>query len=173
MTDAPELARPIQAESLDGLEHEVGILVRRIRRVLAERATGVDPQLSTPSFLMLTYLAETGPQRSADIVEHFDIDKGAISRQVAQLVELGLVTRSPDPEDGRAQLIEVSERGRARLESMSERRRALLVQRLADWDDADLSTFVALLSRYNASLSRLSELAEPGGSLSDTLVGGR
>lgn len=148
---------PQKAETLVGLEHEVGILVRRIRRVLAERAAGVDDRLSTPSFLMLTYLAENGSRRSADIVEHFDIDKGAISRQVHQLTELGLVTRSPDPQDGRAQLIEVTARGHTRLREMSERRRSMLVQRLSDWDDADLAMFVELLGRYNASLGQLGE----------------
>lgn len=161
MSVATDGSAPTKAETLVGLEHEVGILVRRIRRVLAERAKGVDDKLSTPSFLMLTYLAESGPQRSSDVVDHFDIDKGAISRQVAQLEELGLIERAPDPEDGRAQLIEVTELGHTRLRTMAEQRRAMLMARLSDWADDDLATFVSLLGRYNASLSQLSELADP------------
>lgn len=160
MGQATALA-PSKGESLAGLEHEIGILVRRIRRVLAERANGVDERLSVPSFLMLTHLAESGPLRSSDIVEHFDIDKGAISRQVQQLSQLALITRTPDPEDGRAQLIEVSELGHERLRGMAADRRSMLMDRLSDWEDEDLAGFVALLTRYNASLSEMSELPGP------------
>ena len=35
--------------------------------------------------------------RASSIVELFDIDKGAISRQVHHLTELGLIERDPTP----------------------------------------------------------------------------
>ena len=39
----------------------------------------------------------------------FGIDKGAISRQIQHLDDLGLVTRAPDPDDGRATLVAASD----------------------------------------------------------------
>ena len=47
--------------------------------------------------------------RASAIAEQFDIDKGAISRQVQHLVDLGLVDRVTDPDDGRAMLVSVSD----------------------------------------------------------------
>ena len=57
-------------------------MVRRIRRVIGDRARAVHADLQPSSYLMLTYVAENGPMRASAIAEQFDIDKGAISRQV-------------------------------------------------------------------------------------------
>ena len=45
-------------ESLTRLEQEVGVLVRRIRRVIAERAAAVHEELQPASYLMLAHVAE-------------------------------------------------------------------------------------------------------------------
>jgi hypothetical protein len=66
-----DVARP---ETLRELESEVGVLIRRIRRVIGERARAVHVELQPASYLMLTYLAEHGPLRSSVIAETFDID---------------------------------------------------------------------------------------------------
>ena len=48
------------------------------------------------------------------------MDKGAVSRQVQHLVDLGLVDRQPDPDDGRATLLAASADGAvARLADVS------------------------------------------------------
>ncbi|RLV48328.1 MarR family transcriptional regulator [Nocardioides mangrovicus] len=138
--------------SVDLLEQEIGVMVRRIKAVMAERARTVHPELSTPSYLMLSFLAENGPMRSTELADRFNIDKGAISRQVHHLCELGLIARTPDPEDGRAQQIEVNDKGRARLAETARSRRALLEQRLETWSAEELSDFVDALTRYNESL---------------------
>ena len=79
--------------------------MRRVRRALSERAALVHPSLQPSSYVMLAHLIEAGPRRSSDIAEAFDLDKGAVSRQVQHLVELGLVERTPDPADGRATIL--------------------------------------------------------------------
>ena len=43
--------------------------------------------------------------RASTVADLFSIDKGAISRQVTHLIELGLIEKSRDPEDGRAWLL--------------------------------------------------------------------
>ncbi|MGZ4495940.1 MAG: MarR family winged helix-turn-helix transcriptional regulator [Nocardioides sp.] len=139
-------------ESLRELEHEVGVLIRRIKRVIGERARAVHPELQPASYLLVAYLAEHGPMRSAAIAGVFDIDKGAISRQVQHLVELGLVDRTPDPDDGRATLVSASEAAVRRLAEVTSERRAWLDERLADWSDEDLGTLVGALGRYNQAL---------------------
>lgn len=144
------MSRP---ESLRLLEAEVGVLIRRVKRVIGERARLVHHDLQPASYLMLAYLAETGPMRSSEIAETFDVDKGAISRQVQHLVDLGLVDRTPDPDDGRAMLVSASDDAVRRLADVTAHRRKWLDERLGDWSDEELSGFVDVLGRYNAALS--------------------
>jgi DNA-binding MarR family transcriptional regulator len=139
-------------ETFRELEHEMGVLIRRIRRVIHERARLVHPDLQPASYLMLTYLAEAGPVRSSTIADAFGIDKGAISRQVQSLVDLGLVDRSPDPADGRATLLTLSADARRRTEEVTGDRRRFVDERLGDWSAEDLRTFTSALARYNAAL---------------------
>jgi DNA-binding MarR family transcriptional regulator len=141
-----------RGELLGELEREVGVMVRRIRRVIAERARAVHPDLAPSSYLLLTFVAEKGPMRASEIVGQFDIDKGAISRQVSHLTDLGLLARVSDPEDGRAMLVSVSEDGARRLAEVALQRRDWLDARLGDWSDEQLFEFAAALGRYNRAL---------------------
>ena len=141
-----------EEQTLQALEHEMGVLVRRIRRVIAERARMLDPDLSPVAYSMMTALNDSGPQRASALVEIFSVDKGAVSRQVQALLELGLIERSPDPEDRRAMILAVTEEGRRRLATIAQARRRQLTTRLESWSDEELSAFVRSLARYNASL---------------------
>ena len=141
-----------RADLLGGLEQEVGVMIRRIRRVIGERARSVHPDLQSSSYLMLTWLNQHGAQRASAMAEAFGIDKGAISRQVQHLLDLGLVDRTPDPDDGRATLVSASDEAAARINQVNEDRRRWLDDRLVDWPDSDLSEFVRMLSSYNAAL---------------------
>ena len=88
---------PRRAEILGDLEQEVGAMVRRIRRVIAARARAVHPELAPASYLMLAFVAEKGPMRASVIAEQFDMDKGAISRHVTHLTDLGSSSGSRTP----------------------------------------------------------------------------
>ncbi|MGI8523451.1 MAG: MarR family winged helix-turn-helix transcriptional regulator [Nocardioides sp.] len=144
-----------RADSLRDLEQEVGVMIRRIRRVIWERARAVHPELMPTSYLVLTLLAQNGAMRPSAVAEKFDIDKGAISRQVQHLCQLGLLVRVPDPDDGRASLISASDDALRRLADVDDRRRKWLGERLGEWSAADLRDFVAGLTRYNRALDSL------------------
>lgn len=141
-----------RAETVRLLEHEVGVLVRRVRRVIHERARAVHPDLQPASYLLLAHLAETGPLRSSAVVESLGIDKGAVSRQVQHLVDLDLVARTPDPDDGRATLLSVTDGARRRLAEVARKRRQRLDERLGEWSEDELTELVSALARYNATL---------------------
>jgi DNA-binding MarR family transcriptional regulator len=149
-------------QALHSIEREVGALIRRVRRVIGERARSVHPDLQPSAYLILTYLQDEDDVRSSRLVENFGIDKGAISRQITSLVDLGLVERIPDPEDGRATRIRLTDDAKARIESVSARRWGRFGQRLADWSDDDLAGFAATLQHYNESLESQDEVS--GGS---------
>ena len=142
----------VRTDLLGDLEREVGVMIRRIRRVIGERARAVHPELQSSSYLMLSWLIDHGAQRASAMAEAFGIDKGAISRQIQHLVDLGLVDRSPDPLDGRATLVSASAAATDRVDAVAAERRDWLDQRLDDWTDAELTEFVGLLRRYNVAL---------------------
>jgi DNA-binding MarR family transcriptional regulator len=142
-----------RADSLRHLEREVGVLIRRIKRVIGERARLVHEDLQPASYLMLSWLVDEGPVRASAMVERFNIDKGAISRQLQHLDELGLVVRTPDPDDGRATLVAASDDARHRLADVTEHRRKWLDEQLADWTAEELETFATTLEKYNRALN--------------------
>jgi DNA-binding MarR family transcriptional regulator len=141
-------------ETMRALEHEMGVLVRRIRRLIAERARMVHPDLSPVAYSMLMALNDSGPRRASDLVDIFSIDKGAVSRQVGALLDLGLIERSPDPEDRRAAILAITEEGSRRLGTIAEMRRREVLERLSGWSDEDLQAFVDVMARYNNALER-------------------
>ena len=98
-----------RAADLRRVEAEVGILIRRVKRVLGERARLLHPDLHPATFFLLNHIVERAPIRAADLVGAFGMDKGGVSRQVQHLVDLGLVDRRPDPEDRRASLLAPTE----------------------------------------------------------------
>jgi DNA-binding MarR family transcriptional regulator len=140
--------------TLHALEQEFGILMRRVRRALSERAALVHPSLQPSSYVVLAHLIEAGPRRSSEIADKFDLDKGAVSRQVQHLVDLGLVERSPDPADGRATILTATTEAKRRVDEVSRLRIEQLDARLADWTAEDLEDLVARFARYNATLDQ-------------------
>lgn len=142
---------PVSArdQRLDELEHEVGVLMRRARKVVRARAEQVHPELSAPGYLILRFLKDRGAVRASVIAECFETDKGAVSRQVQHAIDLGLVERSADPDDKRASLLVLTPAGQEGLLEVDAVRRERLKERLDVWDDEALGALVSHLQRYN------------------------
>lgn len=151
-TDPGTTARS-RSEDLRAIESEVATLIRRVKRVIGERAREVHPELHPMTYFILTHLDTHGPMRGADLSDAFGMDKGGVSRQIQTLVDLGLVERRPDDDDRRAILLAATDDGHTRLERMNQDRRDRFDERLADWSDEDLSMFARQLSAYNRALS--------------------
>lgn len=98
--------------------------VHRLRRSLvrfgrAMRAVGARPDpagLSRVDAFTLGVIDECGAVRGGRISELSGVGPSVISRQLAALKARGLVVRTKDPEDGRAELVELTDEGRALLE---------------------------------------------------------
>ena len=97
------------------LEREIGLLLRRSRAISARLASELHPDLDGAAYGLLALLQDGGPLRASDLVARLGLDKSTVSRQVASLVDLGLVDRAADPDDGRAQVLTPSAEGSARL----------------------------------------------------------
>jgi len=141
-----------RSAAMRNLEHEIGMLMRRIRRGLGERAVQVHPELNTTSYLLLSTLNDHGAQRAVGLAEMFSLDKGSVSRAVHQLVELGLVERTPDPGDGRASLLSVTPEAVRRLGEVQSQGREHFDDRLAGWTAVDIESLAEQLGRLGTAI---------------------
>jgi DNA-binding MarR family transcriptional regulator len=131
------------------LEREIGLLLRRSRAISARLAGELHADLDGAAYGLLALLQDAGPLRASDVVARLGLDKSTVSRQLATLVDLGLVDRAADPTDGRAQVLTPSAEGSARLARIREIRRARWEADLADWPASDVATLAELLARLN------------------------
>ncbi|WP_424641056.1 MarR family winged helix-turn-helix transcriptional regulator [Embleya sp. AB8] len=104
--------------------------------------------------LLLAYLAMDGPRRVTDLAAMTYLDVSTVSRQIASLVQRGLVERRPDPNDGRGTLLAVTDEGNQAFEIYRRRRQAELDRVTRDWSTDERETLITLLGRFNDDLER-------------------
>lgn len=139
-------------EGLARIQNEMILLFRRARVYFQSSAQVAHPELQSAAYALLAYLVDGGPMRASALVDHFGTDKGAISRQLAQLETLGLVHRLPDPADGRAQLVEATELGTHRCAEARSHSRKRMHDQLDTWDPSDIQQLGLLLAKLNKAL---------------------
>jgi DNA-binding MarR family transcriptional regulator len=129
-----------------------------VGRLMRQRGQG--ETLDSGSFWLLKSLAASGPLRVTDLAVCANLDASTVSRHVAQLHGAGLIERTPDPLDGRAQRVKLSDAGIARIEAALRSRRALLEKALGSWDPRDLEELGQLLTRFAADVEALTQTME-------------
>lgn len=124
-------------------------VIRMLRMLHATRARAprVHPSVEASHHSVLVAVRGQ-PSRVGDIAERNLSDASTVSRQVSHLTSLGLLAKVPDPDDGRAQLVALTDEGGALLEELVERREAWFADLLADWDEQDLAAFVGYVDRF-------------------------
>ena len=137
------------APELLDLERELTVFMRRARASSGELAREVHPELEPAAYGLFVRLEDGGPQRATALAAFFGVGKATISRQLRVLENLGLITRAPDPADGRASLVHLTQRGRERFSRVREARRAEYVRKLAAWDPAEVAELARLLHQLN------------------------
>lgn len=136
------------------LERELTVLLRRARANQGEMAREVHPDLESSAYGLLIRLDEYGGQRATDLAAYVGVGKATMSRQLRALEELGLVAREPDPADGRAWLVHLTEEGRGRVGQVREARRARYVSELAHWDPHEVAELARLLHQLNLGMEK-------------------
>ncbi|WEK62800.1 MAG: MarR family transcriptional regulator [Candidatus Microbacterium colombiense] len=133
-------------EAISRVEHELGSLFARIRISWREAAVSVHPDLQPLGYQVLTSIA-TGKATSAGaIIERLQTDKSAVSRQVRQLEQLGLVESVQDPEDRRARVLVATPLAQEKIALARSRYEKRIGERLRRWSAADLDHFADLLA---------------------------
>ncbi|WP_406191745.1 MarR family winged helix-turn-helix transcriptional regulator [Streptomyces griseus] len=132
------------------LERELAVFLRRARASSGEMAREVHPELEPAAYGLLVRLEAAGRQRATELAAYFGVGKATMSRQLHSLENLGLVAREPDPADGRAWLVHLTDDGLARFRSVRDARRGRYVRKLADWDRAEIAELARLLHQLNS-----------------------
>lgn len=140
------LGRPAPAEGerspTDQVLHNLMSVGRLLRQQMSNQS------LDFGLFWLLKNLDEHGGLRVTELASRVDLDPSTVSRHVAQLEKLGLVERTPDPLDGRAQVVALTEPGLDQLRAAYDHRRELLVSGLADFASEDVDHLSRLLTHF-------------------------
>lgn len=139
--DARRRVTPVQA-----VYAEMVVLSRRLRR----ESTLNHPALTMTDYSILSYLDRKPDATVTDTAAEFGLNKSTASRQIAGLIERGLIERAPNSADGRVGDLAPSPAGRDALRQAQEELHRSLLARLDGWPEADLAAFADLLRRYNA-----------------------
>ncbi|MGX1758465.1 MarR family winged helix-turn-helix transcriptional regulator [Streptomyces lydicus] len=148
---------------LDALQHQVAVFARRAEQSRLGGVGQARNSMDRAAYLLLNRLDQEGPMGVKALAAGMGIDSSTVTRQVAPLVDSGLVSRATHPEDGRAVVLQLSERGLARLEEVRTSRRALMALVTEQWTEEERTAFTTLLTRFNASLSDITASLTPLG----------
>jgi DNA-binding MarR family transcriptional regulator len=109
-------------------------LMRVARRLRAEKS---DEDLSDTQYSVLAVLERQGSKSPGELAERERVRPPSMTRTVAALTELGLVTRTPHPRDRRQIVVTVTPDGAAVVRETRRRRDAWLARRLAELAPAE------------------------------------
>lgn len=145
-----DVATGTSTSELAALAADLRLLVGRLSRRLRQEAAG---GLTASQLSALASVDRLGPLQLCDLARVEAVAPPTLTRAVAALEDRGLLSRRPDPADGRASLVEITPAGRRALKDVRGARTAFLVQRLETLDAHDravVADAVGLLGRLLA-----------------------
>ncbi|MET8248920.1 MarR family transcriptional regulator [Streptomyces sp. NPDC005202] len=116
-------------------------------------------KLSFTTLSVLDTLAFSGPKRLTELVRTEQISQPGLTQLVTRLERDGLVERRPDPVDGRAVLVHITDSGRKIGQARHEDRERHLIPLIAQLTPAERQAIAAALP----ALTRLAELGAEAG----------
>ena len=132
------------ATTSDEVEAELAARLRlsvmRLARRLRQQA---DADVSASQLSALSSLAGCGPLTLGELSAAERVKPPTMTRIVASLEELGLVTRTVDPTDRRCARVSLSDAGQGLIERSRHRKDAYLAARLAALSEADRGSLAA------------------------------
>ena len=137
------------AAAIAEVEEQMNILAGLIRRSIRDAAVSIDPALQPFGLKVLGLLSRCGPTHASAVAEAMVVDRSVVSRQAAQLQELGLIEVQTDPSDGRARFLSLTPLAERKLAEMRAGNKAPVRRRLGTWPEDDLRQFAALIARLN------------------------
>lgn len=132
----------------EALVEEVFLFGRALKRAVT---TGDEDSPPLPQALtgVLAILATEGECRQTDLANRLCVSQSALSRQIADLVDLGYIDRTPDPDDKRASRVRVSAEGQEKLKVIWDRRARRLREMLSEWSETEALAALDSIRKLN------------------------
>ncbi|MEV5433627.1 MarR family transcriptional regulator [Streptomyces sp. NPDC052701] len=103
--------------------------------------------LDRAAVALLRQIADCEPQRPGELAARLGVEASHVTRTVQQLQKSGYVSRVPDPDDRRAQRIELTETGRQAIARVREAGARGMQAALAGWSPGELRQLATLFHR--------------------------
>ncbi|MEY2194984.1 MarR family winged helix-turn-helix transcriptional regulator [Neobacillus sp. BF23-41] len=136
--------------TLEMIELELAIMIRRTTSISNNKKFG---NLDRSAYLILHRIKTKGAAGVKVIAEEFKLDISTISRQAAGLEHKGYLYRIPDPLDGRAYSLQLTEQGTKELFDYKQARLKRIAELLEDWSDEEREVFGVLLEKFNRAFN--------------------
>jgi DNA-binding MarR family transcriptional regulator len=121
-------------------------------RALSERsAAQFHEGLQPAAFHIARWLHAFGPARPSVIAESVGMDRSSTSTLLTKMRGLGLVDATPDPQDRRGVIVQLTDLGAARVARAMEERGIEFFGRISDWSMRDLRELDRLLGKLTAA----------------------
>jgi len=104
--------------------------------------------------LLYVLYVEGTSLRLTDLAEQLQIEAPAVTRKVQQLEQSGLISRTPDPTDGRATQLHLTTQGRRTINRILAVRRDWLTTLLSDWPETSQMEFARLIQRFTNNVNQ-------------------
>jgi DNA-binding MarR family transcriptional regulator len=121
----------------------------------------VDEPVDKAGFAVLHEMRRLGAVRPSDLAAQMRLDLSTISRHLRSLELQGMIGRTADPDDARAQRISLTARGGDVLTRVMGYRAATIRDAIAHWPAGDRSALGRLLRRLADDLSQVTEPCAP------------
>jgi DNA-binding MarR family transcriptional regulator len=140
--------------ALQNVEHQISVFWRRARAISNQLSRQVHPDMEPAAYGLLTVIRREGPIRLTDLAMNIGVGKPSVSRQIAFLESIGLVSKEADPLDGRAQAIRLTPKGEEKMHQVQDARREVFRERLGEWPVEDLQELARFMAKLNATYER-------------------
>lgn len=133
------------SESAARAARDLRVVFSRLRRRIREVAG--DEELTPSQVSALTLISKGGAATASTLASAEGVRPQSMAATLAALEQLGLIRRSPDPDDGRRQLVTLTEAGRERVEGDQQAREEWLTRALQDrYTEEERQTVLAALA---------------------------
>ncbi len=146
---------PLSLETATRLSTDL-VGVFKLFAAMKQHAPRYHEQVEPAAYPVLFNLVD-GPRRVSALADCIHSDVSTVSRQVTGLAAHGFVAKIPDPADGRAAMVSLSDAGNELVDRMKAGRGQWLQRVLADWDPAEAEQLIERLQQFTRSFEHAKE----------------
>ncbi|MDV6277783.1 MarR family transcriptional regulator [Rhodococcus erythropolis] len=136
-SDRPDTG--LRLDDITTILQELALISRRGR---ARAAAG---RLSLVDHTLLTAIQSSGPCRAVDLAREFGLSRSTVSRQLAALIDGGLVEYA----DGGEKILTLTDEGAGLVNVSLDVHRDALSARVENWTSTEIHNFARALHRFN------------------------